>query len=286
MIYLLLSILSSTAIFVIFRWIKTFNADILTVIVINYITACFLGLSLFKGDVSASYILNAEWFWGAFGLGFLFIAIFNVMALTSQRNGLSVASVASKMSVIIPIVFGLHAYNESLGTQKLIGILLAFIAVYFTSIKTTKDTVLTRTLYLPILLFFGSGIIDTAIKYIETSYVPKNGIPIFSATIFGCAAIIGIAILMNKVMSKKTTLKFKAVPFGILLGVVNYASVYYLLKALQIEDLESSSLFTINNVAIVALTTLIGLILFQEHISKKNWLGIIVAVISIILVTS
>ena len=285
MIYLVLSILSSTAIFVIFRSLKKYNINTLQAIVVNYITACIFGMFQYDGAINLNEILQSEWFYGAFLLGFLFISIFNVMALTSQRNGLSVASVASKMSVIIPVVFGIYVYKESIGFQKITGIILALLAVYLTSVKKGNQAVLTRSLYLPILLFFGSGVIDTSIKYIETTYVPDNGIPIFSATIFCFAAIIGVFILSYKSIKQKNHFKIKSIPLGITLGIVNYCSIYYLLKALQIEGLESSTLFTINNVAIVALTTLIGLLLFKEVITKTNWLGIGIAIISIVLVT-
>jgi len=57
------------------------------------------------------------------------------------------------------------------------------------------------------------------------------------------------------------------------------------LKALRVEGFESSSVFTINNVVIVALSTLIGLLLFKEQISAKNWIGISLALVSILLVT-
>ena len=62
----------------------------------------------------------------------MFILVFNVMALTSQKNGLSVESVSSKMSVVIAIVFGVWYYEESLSFIKVIGILLALLAVYLT----------------------------------------------------------------------------------------------------------------------------------------------------------
>lgn len=116
------------------------------------------------------------------------------MALTAQKNGLSVASVASKMSVIIPIVFGVYVCNESLGFQKIIGILMALVAVYLTSVKAKAENVITQTLYLPILLFSGSGIIDTSINY----FTPDDKIPLFSGLIFGFAFIIGTVILIYK----------------------------------------------------------------------------------------
>ena len=51
----------------------------------------------------------------------------------------------------------------------------------------------------PILLFFGSGAIDTSLKYVETSFVPEGGVPLFSATIFGCAFVLGVvAFILSK----------------------------------------------------------------------------------------
>ena len=281
MIYLLLSILSSTAIFVVFKLLKKFNIDTLQAITINYVTACICGILLYQGEINPIEITHTDWFLAAIGLGFLFIAIFNVMALTAQKNGLSVASVASKMSLIVPVVFGIIVYKESAGTQKIIGILIALIAVYLTSLKKKDDTVLTQSIYLPIILFLGSGIIDTSINY----FAPDDKIPLFSATIFFIAAIIGFCILLFKKLKLKHQFRIKSVPFGIALGIVNYCSIHFLLLALRVESTESSTIFTINNVAILALSTLIGLLIYKEQISGKNWIGIILALISIILVT-
>ena len=285
MIYLLFSIASSTIILILFKLFDRYNVNTLQAIVVNYITACATGILSYNATIHIDEITSSNWFFGALALGFLFIAIFNVMALTTQRNGLSVASVASKMSVIIPIVFGIYVYQEGIGAQKLIGIVLALIAVYLTSIKSKSSVNSNKGLLLPILLFLGSGIIDTSIKYLETTYVAKNGIPIFSATIFFFAGTIGIGILIKKALTKTIKIHAKNIVGGIALGIVNYYSIYFLLKALQFEGIESSTIFTVNNVAIVMLSTLIGLMLFREKIYIKNWIGIFIAIVSIVLVT-
>ena len=281
MIYLLLSILSSTAIFVVFKLLKSYNINTLQAIVVNYFTACIIGSLLYKGDIKPAEIVQTNWFIAAIVLGFLFISIFNVMALTAQKNGLSVASVASKMSVIIPVVFGILVFKESVGFQKITGILLALVAVYLTSLKQKDNAVLTQSIYLPLILFFGSGIIDTSINY----FAPDDNIPLFSATIFAMAAVIGVFLLSFNYLKSKQRFKLKSLPFGIILGIVNYTSIHFLLLALRVENTESSTLFTINNIAILSLSTLIGLVLFKEKISKKNWIGISLALISILLVT-
>lgn len=284
MIYLLFSILASTLILIIFKLFDKFKINTLQAIVINYVVACIYGLVSYEKEIKMQEVLKSEWFYGAVFLAFLFIFTFNVMALTSQRNGLSVASVASKMSVIVPVVFGIYVYKEGVSFQKITGILIALIAVYLTSIKANTKFSL-KGLWLPIMLFFGSGIIDTSIKYIETNHVPDKGIPIFTATIFLFAFILGIIIIVYKATKKKFIFDIKNILGGLCLGIVNYYSVYFLLKALQYENTESATIFTVNNVAIVMLSTLIGLILFKEKIILKNWVGIGLAIISIILVT-
>ena len=57
------------------------------------------------------------------------------MALTSQKNGVSVAAVAGKMSIVIPVLFGIYLYDENLTIQKSIGIILALFAVLLTTSK-------------------------------------------------------------------------------------------------------------------------------------------------------
>lgn len=285
MIYLLLSIISSTSIFVLFKLFDRYQINTLHAIVTNYVTAFFLGVVISKKPFRISEIIESNWFFGAIILGFLFISIFYIMAIVSQRNGVSVASVATKMSVVIPIIFGIYAYGESTGIQKLMGIILALIAVVLVSVKPNGQMRIKNRFLLPLLVFFGSGIIDTSVKYLETTYVAENGIPIFSATIFGCAGILGLLLLV--IETWKGQLKFNKLSLlgGFLLGISNYASIYYLLKALDFESLESSTIFTVNNVAIVMLSGLFGFILFKEKLSTKNWFGIGVAILSILLVT-
>jgi len=287
MFYLLISICISSFLFVIFKLFDVLKVNTFQAIVVNYFVAAVLGFYLSNNSVSFQEIPNQPWFIGAFLLGIMFILVFNVMALASQKNGLSVASVSSKMSVVIAIVFGVWYYEESLGFIKLLGILLALIAVYLTSVKEKKETTVKQvSLLFPILLFFGSGAIDTSLKFIETRFVEEGGVPLFSATIFGCAFILGMIILLYQIIRGAFRLEFKNILGGILLGVPNYFSIVYLLKALSTDGMESSTAFTLNNVGIVILSTLFGLFIFKEKLIWKNWLGIVIAIVSILLVMS
>ncbi|MDY0779469.1 EamA family transporter [Tenacibaculum sp. IB213877] len=284
MLYLALSILISSCLFVIFKLFEVYKINTLQAIVVNYLVAFTIGYSLSDASIGLNDIPQQPWFFGAVFLGALFISVFNVMALASQKNGLSVASVAGKMSVVIPVIFGVLVYKESLGVVKVVGILLALVAVYLTAMKEKNISNQRPFLLYPLLLFLGSGVIDTSIKYFETVYVPKGGVTIFSATIFLIAFLFGIVLICYKAITSNINFEKKSIIGGILLGIPNYFSIEFLLKALKTEGLESSALFTINNVSIVLLTTIFGLLLFKEKLLPKNWIGIATAVVSIILV--
>lgn len=285
MTYLLLSILASTLIFVVFKLFSKYKVTTLHAIVVNYFVACICGIIGYGEQIQIAKIPTYDWFYYTLGLGAFFIVVFNLMALTTQRSGLSVVSVATKMSVVIPVVFGLLYYKDSLGVCKAVGILLALVAVYLASVKK-KDGLKIRpkNLIFPVLVFLGSGIIDTSIKYLEGSFVAESDVPLFSATIFAAAFTIGILVLLVQKLLGKFKFQWKNIVGGIVLGVPNYFSIYFLVKALRSNLFESSGIFTVNNVAIVMLSTLVGIVFFRERLLPKNWIGIGLAVVSIFLI--
>ena len=284
MIYLFLSIAASSLIFVIFKLFARYNINTLQAIVVNYWIAFITGVTTYTGDTTVSEALNAQWLYGALALGFVFISVFNLMALTTQKSGLSVVAVATKMSVIIPITFGILYYQESAAFIKILGIAIALVAVYLASSKE-KSTLKKSSILLPFLILIGSGIIDVSLKYMEQAYVKDSDAGIFSATIFASAGVLGIVLIGYLLITGKTQLQLKNGIAGMVLGIPNYFSIYYLVEALRIEGMDSSSIFTLNNVSIVILSTLLGILIFKEKIAVKNWIGIGLAILSIVLVT-
>ena len=102
--------------------------------------------------------------------------------------------------------------------------------------------------------------------------------------VFFFAGTTGLLFILFKALQQPIKIKFKDVLGGVALGVPNFFSIYFLLLALGYNGLSSASLFTANNVGIVLLSTLLGITLFKETLNVKNWVGIGLAVLSIILV--
>ena len=285
MIYLLLSIVFNAVLFVIIKLFARFNIDALQALVVNYFVAFLVGLFFLDNSLAPKEIINHDWFKGSILLGFVFISTFYATTLTSQRNGLSVASVASKMSVIIPITLGVILYNESLGFVKIIGILLALIAVYFTSKKETGEVQQATSLVFPALVFLGAGTIDASLKYLQTYHVPASQIGLFSTVTFFCAFSVGVLTILFLTIRGQIKFSGRNILGGIALGLPNYFSLYYLVKMLEAKAFQSATLFTIHNISIVLVSTFVGILFFKEKISLRNAFGIGLALFALYLVT-
>jgi uncharacterized membrane protein len=219
-------------------------------------------------------------------MGLLFISIFNIMALTAQRNGLSVAAVAGKMSLVIPVTIGFVAYNETAGWIKILGICIALLAVYFT---TTRNYGLVskpfeiKNLLFPGILFLGSGVIDSILKHIEINFMKPELEATISATIFCTALLAGLTILVRNYFTQGTRFEFKSILAGMVLGIPNYFSIIFIFKALAAND-EASFVYPVNHVGTILLSTMLGLLLFKERLQVRNWIGILLAVGAISLI--
>lgn len=282
--FLIFSVLSSTIIFIIFKKFEDYGVNNFYAILTNYVVAGTLGYLLTGAEVDVARIPQRPWFPIALLLGFLFITLFQVMAATAQKMGVVTVSVAVKMSAVLPVVAGIMLYNEPATSKIVVGVVLALLAVYLTTKKKSETKAVgVGLLFLPILLFFGDGTIGILIKYAQHHWLAPNEMATFSGAIFGLAFCWGLLILVYKVFKHEWP-KPKDVFGGIMLGIPNFGSIYFLLEALDKSGMQSSAIYPINNVAIVALSAVLGFTLFKEKLSWVNGLGLLFAITSIILI--
>lgn len=292
MIFLILSILSSAAIYVIFKYLDRFKIKTFNVIIINYITATILGILLSNTDVNIFPLIKNDWLPFSIIIGILFIMMFVVIAKSSQVVGIAITTISNKMSVIIPIVVSIMIDPKDLLTNyKATGIILAILAVFLSVYRKRKVEFDPRNIYLPIILFLGMGLVDSFVKYAQQYYVADNVLPVFTVILFAMAAIAGIVTKLIRRTSFKELIQPNTILWGIALGISNYGSLYFLIKALNYKDvlgdsLDGSIVFGINNLGIIALSVIIGLIVFKEKFLKINWVGIFLSLIAIYILST
>ena len=132
--FLLLSIACSTVINLIFRWFKEYKVNKFQAIIVNYLVCFIVGISLSSNrDLLGN--MQMDWFIWCMLLGFLFVAIFFSMALTTENLGISVTAVSGKMSVVVPVLFAFLFLDEQISSLFFIGLVLSLLSIYFISVK-------------------------------------------------------------------------------------------------------------------------------------------------------
>lgn len=284
MIFLLLSILVSTLFGISFKVIAVRNINGFQAIIVNYIVAGSLGFLTTQSTVTPLNVFHESFFMLAVFLGIVFIGSLFVISETTAKQGISVAQVANRMSVVIPISIAILFYGDGISVFKIVGIILAVAAVYLVSHKETQGKVSDKFWWLfPLIIFGCSGIIDSSINYAQRNLLNDLNFDAFLSTIFSTAFVFGFIVLLYQLIIKKEKFQIQAIPAGIILGAINFGTMYFIISALNTNILEPSALFPINNLSILTLSTIVSVIVFKEKLSSKNWIGIGLSLLAILI---
>jgi uncharacterized membrane protein len=92
-------------------------------------------------------------------------------------------------------------------------------------------------------------------------------------------------VLYNKWRKTGKTFQFgkKEWQYGALLGVVNYGSIFFLVKTIDSGWMLKTSIICLNNLGVVMLSTMIAVLFFKERLSKINWAGLALSVMALLL---
>jgi drug/metabolite transporter (DMT)-like permease len=290
-IYLVASIVLTSYLTLSFKALERLGIPVLPSIVFNYWTCVLVG-SMVNGvfPISAEMV-QQPWAPWALLMGTVFISLFNLIAFITQRIGVAVASVANKLSLVIPFIFSLYLYNETATPLKIAGILVALAGVIATCWPAKKDeanpapkTSIVLILLLPAILFLGSGLLDTMINYVEHQYLGKENSNDFLISAFFVAAVLGTILMIYLLAVKKTTFRYRTVLAGIAIGIPNYFSIWCLVRVLREYVGKSSAIIPVNNMGIVLFSAIVAWLVFREKLSAINWVGIFLSLVAISLI--
>lgn len=290
MIYILLSIICSAILVLLFRVFQNYKVNTFQAIYFNYFTCVASAwVSLGSFPIPAD-LTSKNWFPFALILGFVFITGFNAVAGTVEKFNVALASIMQKMTIIFVVIFSVIYLDESLGWQKIVGVLLCIAAILFTSYNpgnqedTKKEKVsLTDWIVYPIAALVLSAVIDILLLYLQKRMNTGGTDISFIASLFASAGSIGTVYLTYALLTKRMTFEWKNVLAGITLGIPNFASIYYLLKAIEVNK-DGSVVFPIVNVGIIVTSTILAWLIFKEPFTRNKTIGVLLAIGAILLI--
>jgi drug/metabolite transporter (DMT)-like permease len=289
MLYLTLTTLMNVGIFLSFRSYSRPGINTFSAIVVNYLVCVLTGM-IFYGRklIENASILSESWVLFPIALGAVFILTFFLMAITTQKYSVAVATVSSKMSMLIPVVFSIYVFklmDTKFDLLNFTGLLLGIASIILCSIRSNGKGKTTWTqkylLLIPVFIFLSTGFIDTSLNYMNAFLITSEQKPVLPVIIFTSAFIIGIAILILR----KERISKSDLLGGIYLGIPNYFSLYFLLLTLSSFNNNGAVVYPILNIGIIVSSSMASYLLFKEKLSKANIFGMILAIIAILLIS-
>ncbi|MGN6531130.1 MAG: EamA family transporter [Ginsengibacter sp.] len=277
MINLIISILCSVSVGVLFKYIKAKTSVNILLITINYLCAIVATYVCFRPEIGISQVVYNTY---SISLCVLLPLVFILLSLSIRHSGIIKTDIAQRISLVIPVVCSYWIFNEAIPAFRWVGIITGFIALFFILNKGQRSRG-TNSVYL-LLVFLGYGIIDVLFKLVAL----QKSIPYTDALFYifcGCFIFASLITLVS-FFKRKLSIQKSAVFYGILLGLFNFLNIYFYLKAHQFFAKSPTTVFATMNFGVILIGTLIGAVYFKEKLSKKNIIGLVLAVIAIIFI--
>jgi drug/metabolite transporter (DMT)-like permease len=288
-VFLLLSITCSVVIYLVLKGIGNKNIHLQGAITVNYLTCIVLGsywffeASFFKGGIWLE-----TWVWKSALLGMLFFFIFTCMGLTTRFFSVSVTAVSSKMAMVIPAIFFVVTRSQFPEWKLVLGLFGGVISVILLTMGSQINGNNRGYVVLPFIVWIGSGIIDILLVFLESEAKEfDNGHIMVSTCIFSGAFVSGILWhgVQSWIKGDPLLSGWKQVPYiwGICLGLPNFGSIVFLLKAISVTALSEAVLFPVNHIGIVLLSVLLSVVIFGERFTRQRKWGLLLALTSLVL---
>jgi len=275
-------ILFSSALYINFRFFEIWKIDRWQAIGVNYLVCSLLGYYLIKDSLSFQ-VFTAPWLLWAVFLGLLFLTNFFLTGLTVQKLGLTIASVATKISLVIPFVFSILVFGSSDFTLfSVLGLILALFSIWFISDKgDAKLSELSWYSALPLVIFVITGSSDVLSQWCNFTMVPPSDTKVFVWVVFVAALLFSLPFVLYRLMVGESKFQMKGLLGGLTLGIPNYFSYLFLIITLEKFNNKGDFVFPIGNMGVILITSIIALFFFKDTFSKRNFLGLGLALLAL-----
>lgn len=259
-------------------------------IAFNYLTAFVLGL-IVGGVSEGGAVLPASvgsWVVSVC-LGATFAGAFVVMSRSTVLSGVTLTTVASRVSMLIPVVCSyLLLPDGSEPRWGAVATILAAMVLMFVPRRTEEKTIRGRVGLAGVLYILGVwllfGVNNFGLKWSQSVLIAPEESAMFSAVIFLFATLFSTLVWIvgdRKSGKKGVKVDHRSALGGVILGLANFCVTWGMLRGLA--EVPASVFFPIYHCTIVALVAVVGTIIFRERLSVAQWLGVGVAALGIVM---
>lgn len=272
MLYLLLAICSSACVSIFMRLSEAKIQNNIAMLVMNYLMCSLLS----AGYAGASFSGAGLMMTAAMGVfnGALYLISFVLLQVNVRRNGVVLSSTFMKLGLLVTMAVSVCFYHEMPNLLQILGFLIAVVAIILINYRKEGTAAGFKSGLL--LLLLCGGMADAMSKVFEESGVPGMEDPFLFFTFFA-ALILCIALMLYK---KQRPGKWEIL-FGLLIGIPNFFSSKFLLRAL--EDVAAVIAYPVYSVAGILVVTAAGVLFFQEKLKMRQWIALGLILLALVL---
>ncbi len=285
MLYLVLSVVFSVLLLVNFRAHARFQVDTRIAILLNY-PVCFLTAYLHQPTAIPFQWPSTGDTFLLLAMGVGFVITFLLSGFSTQRNGMAPTSLANNISLVIPVLINLFILNTGgeITLSIAFGLAFSFAAIYFCSPQLNIASGVKPVVSLLLAVFVAYGLTNTLFSYLNSTLTVQVGgtLPFIMMLLIGSMASSAIVLIWKSVNG---TLHWNrnSVLAAIPLGLPNFFSFYFLLKALDAFQNNAAVVLTMYNLSVILLSAVAAYVFFKEHLTKRQWLGLALGCVGIAL---
>lgn len=252
----------------------------------NYLACVGTALLVFGSQAWDGISQQSAWTLHGIMLGALFITGFSIFALAVRFWGIGLISAVQKMSLAGSALFAWWFFQEQLTWMAGTGILLAFGAIPLLVLRRrdplpSGEAAKSGSQYLVIATFVLSVLIESGLMVVERTVAETSADPGFLALLFLSAFGWGLLLLSVSSEDRQAFFTRRHLLAGWLLGIPNFFSIYFLMKAFS-GALPITVTIPIINVGTILLTVVAGFLLFSEYFTRQQKTGLLVGVLAIL----
>lgn len=206
--------------------------------------------------------------------GILYLTSFVVLQSSIRKNGVVLSATFMRLGVLVPTLLSIFVFHEIPGGLQMIGFLLALAAIILINFEKGQGGATFKTGL--ILLLVGGGTADFMAKIYDemgTAEYEEH----FLCLTFVAASILCVILALKKGQK----LAKQDVLFGLLVGIPNYYSARFLLKA--VGEVPAVIAYPTYSVATIVVISMVGVICFKEKLTKRQQAAIGVILVALVL---
>ena len=284
MVHLLVSVACSVLVSVLLKLMQRRGIDTAQGITWNYLAASLLCLGLLDPPLATLRHAGTPWT-ELMLLALLLPGIFLALSASVRAAGIVRTDIAQRMSLVLSLLAAFLWFGEQANALRIAGLVLGVVAIACLVARPERGMRGDgwQAWALPLVVLVGYASVDVLLKRLAAAGTP------FAASLqvaFIAAFAVMLLVQGLRLWRARIAPTRAALGAGLLLGALNFANILFYIKAHRALPDHPAVVFSMMNIGVVVLGTLVGVVGFGERLGRLNLLAIPLAILAIGLIAA